>query len=100
MLGFATAIRKGKKMSKDKPGNAYCAYCGKTMPEELTDKEQLAFIARHIWECRKHPLERVLMLVDLHRDGALEDGAHVEHWHQLKEEIDGVRRTFIEVAEK
>ena len=76
---------------------SHCLYCGETIEPGPRD---LAEMAAHIWACRKHPLERVMMVVDRFHDdaGNYEDPEHI--MRDLRAELHRVRDAFLANPDK
>jgi len=86
-------------MDKKDPLRTYCAYCGEYMPEELSEQEQLVFVAKHIWNCKKHPLAHVMLVIDLYSTKARNAGKYDEYWEGLISSLREVKAAFIKVSE-
>lgn len=73
---------------KEEQSVNFCLYCGHRVP--LND---VAAMSEHIWFCEKHPLGRVLRVVEQFRDDAdnYEDPKHImrDLWLMLSDHRDG-----------
>lgn len=81
-------------MSEKRNGSS-CLYCGELIKD---GPEQAAQMATHIWSCRKHPLERVQMLIDLFCDGAGDYLTPDQALTALKAEVAKVKEAFLKGA--